>query len=39
MLFFGTVVCERLLTFSANLTVVLNGIGGIYFLYLILRRP
>lgn len=39
MLFFGTVVCERMLTFSANLTVVLNGIGGIYFLYLILRRP
>lgn len=37
-LFFGLILVERVLTFATNLTVILNGIGGIYFIYLLTRR-
>lgn len=38
MLFVGLLVVERALSFSTNLTVILNGLGGTYFIYLLLRR-
>lgn len=38
MLFVGLLVVERALSFSTNLTVILNGLGGTYFIYLFLRR-
>lgn len=37
-LFWGLILVERVLTFATNLTVILNGIGGIYFIYLLTRR-
>lgn len=37
-LFIGLIIVEDLLNFSTNLTVILNGIGGVYFLYLLLKE-
>lgn len=37
-LFFGLFVVERLLNFSTTISVILNFVGGIYFIYLILKE-
>ena len=37
-LFLGLLIVERVFSFTTNLTVILNGLGGSYFLYLLLRR-
>jgi iron complex transport system permease protein len=37
-LFGGLLLVERVFTFSTNLTVIMNGIGGSYFLYLMIRE-
>ncbi len=36
-LFVGLILVERIFSFSANLTVIINGVGGVYFLYLLLK--
>ena len=37
-LFGGLILVERVFEFSTNLTVILNGIGGSYFLYLLMKE-
>lgn len=37
-LFGGLLLVERVLSFATNLTVIINGVGGSYFLYLMLRE-
>lgn len=37
-LFGGLLLVERVFDFSTNLTVIMNGIGGSYFLYLMIRE-
>lgn len=34
----GQLIVERVFTFSTNLSVILNFVGGIYFLYLLLKE-
>jgi len=37
-LFGGLLLVERVFSFAANLTIIINGIGGSYFLYRMLRE-
>lgn len=37
-LFGGLLLVERVFSFATNLTVIINGVGGSYFLYLMLRE-
>ena len=37
ILFLGAILVERVFEFDTNLTVIINGIGGIYFIYLLLK--
>lgn len=37
-LFLGLVIVERVFSFTTNLTVILNFVGGTYFIYLLLRE-
>lgn len=36
-LFLGLLMVERVFDFTTNLTVIINGLGGAYFLYLLLK--
>lgn len=36
-LFLGLIIVERVFDFTTNLTVIINGIGGSYFLYLLMK--
>ena len=36
-LFFGLLMVERVFDFTTNLTVIINGVGGTYFLYLLMK--
>lgn len=37
ILILGSLLVERVFEFDTNLTVIINGIGGIYFIYLLLK--
>ena len=37
ILILGSLLVERVFEFDANLTVIINGIGGIFFIYLLLK--
>ena len=38
ILILGSLLVERVFEFDTNLTVIINGIGGIFFIYLLLKR-
>lgn len=38
ILLVGTIFVDRIFEFETNLTVVINGIGGVYFIYMLIKR-